>query len=247
MICLIRIAIVDDENKICGNIETLIIQFSKDNFIDIETEVYFSGNELCAAIDNREYFDLILLDIEMDNGSGIKVGKYIRSELQDDSTQIVFVSGKTEYDRQLFEFHPLGFIEKPVFYDRLSQILNKYKKIYGDFSEIFSYKSDHNNHWIKMKDIMYFESQDRKIIIMDSDKNVREFYGKMDNIYEQVRSKGFMMIHKSYIINYRYVCEFHSNEIIMSDDRALPVSKHRKKEVLKWQIAMERGGRSTND
>ena len=47
-----------------------------------------------------------------------------------------------------------------------------------------------------MKDIMYFESQDRKIIIMDSDKNVREFYGKMDNVYEQVRSKGFMMIHK---------------------------------------------------
>ena len=242
-----KLAICDDSPADTVYLQGLVSKWARKADKMIEIQTFISAEAFLFEYEEDKSFDILLLDIEMDNGSGIKVGKYIRSELQDDSTQIVFVSGKTEYDRQLFEFHPLGFIEKPVFYDRLSQMLNKYIKIYGDFSEIFFYKSDHNNHWIKMKDIMYFESQDRKIIIMDSDKNVREFYGKMDNVYEQVRSKGFMMIHKSYIINYRYVCEFHSNEIIMSDDRALPISKHRKKDVMKWQLAMERGGRSTND
>ena len=90
---------------------------------------------------------------------------------------------------------------------------------------------------------MYFESLDRKIVIVDSENKLHEFYGTMDNVFDQIKSNGFMMIHKSYIINYRYVREFHSSEIIMDNGKALPVSKHRKNEVLKWQLKMESGGK----
>lgn len=241
---MIRIAIVDDENMVCGGIETIVFQLSKDNNIELETEVYLSGNEFCGALKSREYFNLILLDIEMDNGDGISTGKYLRDELQDDTTQIVYVSGKDGYDRQLFEFHPLGFIEKPVSYDKLNKILKKYLKMFGDENQIFSFKSGHDNHWIHLKDIMYFESLDRKIIIVDSENKPHEFYGTMDNVFDQIKSNGFMMIHKSYIINYRYVREFHSSEIIMDNGKALPISKHRKNEVLKWQLKMETGGKN---
>ena len=241
---MIRIAIVDDENMVCGGIETIVFQLSKDNNIELETEVYLSGNEFCGALKSREYFNLILLDIEMDNGDGISTRKYLRDELQDDTTQIVYVSGKDGYDRQLFEFHPLGFIEKPVSYDKLNKILKKYLKMFGDENQIFSFKSGHDNHWIHLKDIMYFESLDRKIIIVDSENKPHEFYGTMDNVFDQIKSNGFMMIHKSYIINYRYVREFHSSEIIMDNGKALPISKHRKNEVLKWQLKMETGGKN---
>lgn len=101
---MIRIAIVDDENMVCGGIETIVLQLSKDNDIELETEVYLSGNELCGALKLHECFNLILLDIEMDNGDGISAGKYLRDELQDDTTQIVYVSGKNGYDRQLLNF-----------------------------------------------------------------------------------------------------------------------------------------------
>lgn len=242
---MIRIAIVDDENMVCGNIEATVLQFGKENNIEIETEIYLSGDELCNALKSREYFNLILLDIEMNNGDGIDTGKYLRDELQDDTTQIVYVSGKNGYDRQLFEFHPLGFIEKPVSYDKLCKILKKYLKMFGDENEILSFKSGHNIHWLHLKDIMYFESLDRKIVIVDSDNITHEFYGTMDNVFVQIKLNGFMMIHKSYIINYRYVREFHSSEIIMDNGKALPVSKHRKNEVLKWQLKMESGGKSS--
>ena len=103
---MIRIAIVDDENMVCSGIEDIVFQLSMDNDIELETEVYLSGNELCSALKSHECFNLIFLDIEMDNGDGISAGNYLRDKLQNDTTQIVYVSGKNGYDRQLFEFPP---------------------------------------------------------------------------------------------------------------------------------------------
>lgn len=239
---MIRIAICDDENIICSDLEKFICRFGSDNQTETETEVFVSGNDLCSSLKAGECFDLILLDIEMKNGDGISAGKFIRDSLRDDVTQIVFVSGKNGYDRQLFEFHPLDFIEKPVLYEKISKLIKKYIKMFGKQNENFFYKSNHNSYWVKIKDILYFESRDRKILIECNDGESREFYGTMENVLEQTKSMGFMMIHKSFIINYRYVTEFRSNEIVMSDGKVLPVSKHRKKEVLKWQLAMENGG-----
>ena len=244
---MIRIAVCDDENKVCANLEKLILDYSKENNLEVEIEVFVSGNDLCTSLTENQYFDMIFLDIEMEKGNGISVGKYIRDDLRDDVIQIIFVSGKNGYDRQLFEFHPLDFIEKPVLFEKISKVMKKYIKMFGDQGEFFSYKSGHNSYWIKIKEILYFECQDRKIIIMDNNNISHEFYGTMDNVFEQIKAKGFMMIHKSYIINYQYVCEFHSSEIIMSNGKALPVSKHRKKEVLKWQLTMENGGKNIVD
>ena len=241
---MIRIAIVDDENMVCSGIEDIVFQLSMDNDIELETEVYLSGNELCSALKSHECFNLIFLDIEMDNGDGISAGNYLRDKLQNDTTQIVYVSGKNGYDRQLFEFHPLSVIEKPVSFDKLNKVLKKYLKMFGNENQIFSFKSGHDNHWIHLKDIMYFESLDRKIVIVDNENKPHEFYGTMDNVFDQIKLSGFMMIHKSYIINYRYVRKFHSNEIIMDNGKSLPVSKHRKNEVLKWQVKMETRGKN---
>ena len=125
---MIRIAIVDDENMVCSGIEDIVFQLSMDNDIELETEVYLSGNELCSALKSHECFNLIFLDIEMDNGDGISAGNYLRDKLQNDTTQIVYVSGKNGYDRQLFEFHPRSCIEKPVSFDKLNKVLKKYLK-----------------------------------------------------------------------------------------------------------------------
>ena len=65
---MIRIAIVDDENMVCGGIENIVFQLSKDNDIELETEVYLSGNKLCSALKSHECFNLILLDIRWITG-----------------------------------------------------------------------------------------------------------------------------------------------------------------------------------
>lgn len=238
-----RVAICDDEPMICSEIEEFINEYSRVSQTDIDTDVFFSGRELTNTISEQgEEFDLILLDIEMSNGNGIFVGDYLRNIHKDDQTQIAIVSGKDGYDRQLFEFRPFCFIEKPVKYDDICKLLNRYRKLFGSSNKIFSFKSGHRDCWIQLSKIMYFESNDRKVKIICSGENAFEFYGAMESVFEQVKAAGFMMIHKSYIINYRYIRSFLHNQIQMEDGEWLPVSKHRKNEVLKWQILMEKGG-----
>ena len=239
---MIRIAIVDDEPVICSELESLIEEYGNNAYVEIETEVFFSGKRFVDDLLGGASFDLVLLDIEMNNGNGIYVGNSIRNVIKNEHMQIAFVSGKDGYDRQLFEFRPLCFVEKPAGYEEICKLLNKYLNLFGRSNNTFAFKSDHKNHWVQLNQVIYFESDDRKVKILCNSGCDYEFYGSMENVYNQVKSAGFMMIHKSFIINYRYVREFDHDRIKMSNGEWLPVSKHRKGDVLKWQIVMENGG-----
>ena len=79
---MIRIAIVDDAAEIGTQLEAILIEITTNKGIAIDTDIYYSGKELCAHLLNGEFYDLIFLDIEMPEFTGIDVSKqggYIRN------------------------------------------------------------------------------------------------------------------------------------------------------------------------
>ena len=67
----------------------------------------------------RQIFDLIFLDIELKKKSGLDVSNYIRNELGNESVQIAYISAKTGYAMDLFEFRPINFLVKPLEYSKV--------------------------------------------------------------------------------------------------------------------------------
>lgn len=59
-------------------------------------------------------FDIVFLDIELPKISGIDIGKKIRDEMHDETTKIVYISGKDSYAMGLFDVRPLNFLIKPI-------------------------------------------------------------------------------------------------------------------------------------
>ncbi len=110
-----------------------------------DIEVFYSGESFLADIMQGNQFDLIYLDIEMDQINGIEVGRQIRKEMKDYTTEIVYVSGKDEYDRQLFEVQPLHFIPKPIasniVIDDLKLALERSKKLHRSYLINFNHIS----------------------------------------------------------------------------------------------------------
>lgn len=239
---MIRIAIVDDENIICSEIDNYILKAIKNKIEKADISVYYSGEKFLYALQNGESFDLIFMDIEMKEISGIDVSRYIRDEQNDQNTQIVFVTGKDGYDRFLFEYRPFGFIAKPVFYESVAKILKKYIDIYGDNTATFHYIEDYNDCWVKLENIIYFESNDRKVnmYLSDTDK-VGTFYMNMSEVYEKVNKYSFFIIHKSYIVNEKFISLYQSDCVILTNGKKLPLSRSRRKEILKRQLEMESG------
>lgn len=105
----IRIAICDDEPKICAVLENMLIDILETRGVYYEIEPFYSGENLCVEI-QRQIFDLIFLDIELKKKSGLDVSNYIRNELGNESVQIAYISAKTGYAMDLFEFRPINFL-----------------------------------------------------------------------------------------------------------------------------------------
>lgn len=239
---MIRIAVVDDEEAICEQIERLLIKISEIMQANFQIEIYYSGEGLISDLKKNQKFDLIFLDIELYEFNGIDVGHYIRDDSCDDSTQIAFVSGKSGYDRMLFEFRPIHFVEKPVTLSKIMNVITKYIRIYGQQGEVFNYKVNRDNFYIDINQILYFKSDDRKII-MFTREGAESFYGSIERINQQLKGRDFFIPHRSYYVNYRFVKCFQLKKIIMTNGDEIPIADNRREDVLKIQIILENGGK----
>ena len=239
---MIRIAVVDDEVQICEQIERLLQETSKQVKTEFQIEIFYSGEGLISCLKNEQKFDLIFLDIELYKNNGIDVGHFIRDELCDDSTQIAYISGKNGYDRLLFEFRPIHFIEKPATQSKIMNVITKYIRIYGQQGDVFKYKINRDNFFVDINQIIYFKSDDRKVIIVTQEET-EHFYGSIEKIEQQFKGKGFFVPHRSYFVNYRFVKCFQLRKIIMTNGDEIPISEGRREDVFKVQVILENGGK----
>lgn len=173
--------------------------------------------------------DLLFLDIELVQENGITVGKFIRNEMEDMQTHIVYISSKEGYAMQLFKVQPLDFLIKPVSVEQLKEVLMRSVKQKSRPDAYFEYQKGNSVFRIPIKDIAYFTSMDKKIVIVKKDGE-EEFYGKLKNIAENLPVE-FIMIHQSYIINQVYVREYSYETVKMVNGENLNISKPYRKET----------------
>lgn len=88
---MLRVAICDDDLKFTGQIEALVFHESKKLGIRVETEVFSDGKTLLNSIQNGEHYQLIFIDIEMEQVDGITAARCIREI--DRTVLLIYVSG----------------------------------------------------------------------------------------------------------------------------------------------------------
>lgn len=235
---MFKIAICDDEKSICSQLEETLEKLWESFLVTLEIDVFFTGEELCQHINQNEYYDLIFLDIELKSMSGVEVGQIVRYDMLDETTQIIYISAKESYAMELFKIRPLDFIIKPFNYGKIKEIFSTALKIIGQDKYNFQYKISNTTHTVSTKNILYFESRNRKIIIHKI--NGKEiFYGKLKDIYNELKKNKFIWIHKSYLVNYNKIIRLEYNQVTISNDTALPISQANRKRIRELQLELE--------
>lgn len=227
---MFKIAICDDEKIVCSEIENIIMEYRPQCATELGTEIFYSGEELCGFISQGNYFDLIFLDIEMQMLNGVEVGLKLRNEMDNQTTQIVYVSCRESYYRKLFEVRPLNFINKPVAPLIIIKEIKKALSLAGRIQGLFTYKIGHDAFKIPYKNILWFESLGRRIKMITI-SGEETFYGNLDTIESELLPHHFMRIHRAYLINYFHVIRFRYSEVIMSNNITLPISKSNQKAI----------------
>lgn len=226
---LINIAICDDNLIFATRIESLLLDISKKQLIDMSIEVYSDGNELWDAIKSGQKYELLYLDIEMSRLNGIDVAKKIRE--RDTDVVIIYISSYETYFIELFEVEPFRFIKKPVDVELFKNYFTRAYERIAQRDAYFEFKFNKVPHKVQTKNIIYFESAGRVITVITKDDSKGKFYGKL-NLLEKRLENGkipFLRIHQSYLVNYRFVKEITFSKVVLFDGTELQISEERQK------------------
>ena len=236
-ILVIQILICDDDICMASDIEKFVMTYCKMKSLGFDIDTYYSGDRIIKDLEERVYFDILFLDIEMKKMDGVMVGHYIREQLHNDSMLIIYISSYTQYAMELFQIRPMDFLVKPISPQRMYEVLDIAVRLLNRKEISFSYKQGRNFNKILVKEIIYFRAKDREVEMITTN-GVICFYEVLGNIYQVLKDHGFFFIHKSYLVNYDYVDEFYYDRLIMVNGECLKIAQGRRKDVRKYQIEM---------
>ena len=195
-----------------------------------------SAVEAINILNSNENIDLIFLDIEMPDMTGIDFLNALGS-----MPQVIIISSKEKYAINAFEYDVTDYLLKPFAYSRFCKAVNKAQerqeksRLQSKGDEIFI---KHNSSLVKLKyaDILWIEAMENYIIINTFDDKYTIHF-TMKAIEEKLPPKKFIRVHRSFIVNTDSIHSIEDNAIqIRTKDKAknsIPIGKSYKDKLLK--------------
>ena len=186
---------------------------------------------------NSQKIDLIFLDINMPEISGLSFAKSINKNIK-----IIFTTAYREYAVDGFDLQVVDYLLKPISFERLLQAINKYldenihvnidadNEIIDEASDFIFVRSDRKMIKLEFLDIIYIESLSDYIKIYLTNKTIvtRE---TITNIEAKLPKKDFIRLHRSYIVSISKIDLF-TNEYVELNKKVIPISRTYKNDVL---------------
>lgn len=237
---MIRTVIIDDEANARISLRALLMENSS---------IEIAGEAFCVA-DGVELIrmtkpDLVFLDVQMPDGTGFD----LLEKLDEISFKVIFVSAYDHFAVTAFKFSALDYLQKPVDSEELKQALVKFSKPDNNqpakIKVLLGNKSGIEKIVLPSQDELIFVKVD-DIVRCESDNNYTCFYFQsgerilvsrtLKDYEELLEPLGFFRIHKSSLINLRYLKKYKKGEggmVTLEDGTQLEVSRRRKDDFLK--------------
>ncbi len=230
---MIRIAVCDDDRGMLENLIGIIERAFAKCTDDFKVFGYNEGRILLNE-HRAETFDIVFLDIDMPTLSGFDIAKAMRDNFS--NSFIVFVTSHAELVYESLDFQPFHFIRKncrtPIEVS-INKVAKKLMQHMKQNEKIILSDELYGECPIYVRDIIYMEGdqhyvnfcvagRDVPLRVRETLKNCEDNYNKYD----------FVRIHKSYIVNLKYLSDIDSKNDIATVDSVnvkLPVGRGYKK------------------
>lgn len=214
--------IIDDDPLSCKVLEKLISKVNDINLI----ATYNSAVEALPALQN-DVADLIFLDIEMPEMSGIELLNTLENQ-----PQIIIVSSKEKYALDAFDLNVTDYLLKPPQFSRFFKAVEKVKKnqakakVQKDNTEEIFFRSNSVYVKVRIDDILWVEALENYCHIHTYDDQIVAHLN-LKAVEKILPATKFQRVHRSYIINI--------NKIAMVDQSSVTI--HTKKSNAKISVS----------
>lgn len=169
---------------------------------------------------NREKVDLILLDINMPDISGMQLLQTLSPR-----PLIIFTTAYSQYAVESYELNALDYLLKPVTFERFLMAINKAAAALSsrnssgmDEEAAVLIKSGPQTYRVKVSEILYLEKNGNYITVHLKDENIliRE---NMGDIFDLVPAADFIRVHKSYVVSIRHISMIEVHQLIVNGEK----------------------------
>ncbi len=226
---MIRFAICDDEPFMAQEIADRLSRYMEERHITSYSVGSFSNGR--SLLESGRDFDLIFLDIQMEQPNGMETAKMLRR--QENHSLLVFVTVLKECVFDAFEVEAYDYLIKPLDGDRFRRTMDRaIGALEQRTAKSIMVQRGTSCEVIDLAQIVYCEVQGRKIYIHQSDGRIIDYYEKLDDLERRVDGR-FFRCHRSYLVNLGCVRGSHAGQITLSQGEQIPVSRLREQELTK--------------
>ena len=217
----LKIAICDDEANQIEYLSDVVTTWAKKNRHAVEIKPYSAAKSLLFDYCEEKDFDILLLDIERPGMSGVELAKAVRKE--NATVQIVFITGYYEYFSDGFDVSALHYLIKPADERKLMPVLDRAVSnlTYRQRSVLLT--SPEGDVKVSLADIYYVESENVHVAV-HTVSGVYRSRISLAKFAEQL-DETFIKVHRSYIVNLKYVKKITRTDITMVSGDLVPISR----------------------
>lgn len=217
--------IIDDDE-----IDRAVVETEADKFSFLQKVASCSNPVEAIEIITRFNPDVIFLDIEMPDVSGIEL---MRKKITA-SALPVFITSHPEFALESYELDAFDYLLKPVSSERFARCAFRLRDFYQMKNKSFAFDEEQDNDFIIIKqgydkykipthDIVYLEAM-RDYTKITTVTGHYLVLTTLNGITEKLPSDTFVRIHRSYVVNRKKVDAIQKNKINIQSQE-LPIGK----------------------
>ncbi|MCM1495095.1 MAG: LytTR family DNA-binding domain-containing protein [Bacteroides sp.] len=223
---MFRIALCDDEAYFLQYEKRLIMDYMERRGYDYKIDSFSSGKELLERKDELQQYHILFLDIYMEEIDGMETARQIRRFSE--HTYLVFVTAFITYAVDGYKVNASRFLLKLqgnldlAMKECLDAILKEIA--HSNWKHSFGFIE--GNLEVRLEQIVYVESRLHKLIfhVKGMKHSKYTMYEKLDSV-EALLGEDFCRIHKSYLVNLKYVYHMERYQLELYDGTCLSIAK----------------------
>lgn len=170
---------------------------------------------------------LVFLDIDMGEISGIQLGEKIKALYKD--TIIVYITAHEKYALEAFRVRAFHYLLKPLTVEKFNHVLAEAVRFIKKDSEskpvkTFAVQTKGEIICLPYSDICYFEKIGHKIRVHTVTRDIY-YYGNIIKLLAEIDTDTFIQCHQGYIVNVDKIRGFRDKTLFLDGNLQLPVSR----------------------
>ena len=209
-----RIAICDDSSIDRELVVALLHHYFVNKPISNEIIQYEKGVDLLHDFEDDMWFDIIFLDIYMNDLLGIDVAHKLRSLGY--RGHIIFFTATADFAVDSYEVEALGYLLKPQSFEKLSQVMDRATREMT--ANTYQVKKHSKIIRVPYHEVLYVESMNSKCIMHCRNGQSYVIYKRLTDIEHELNDERFLRCHQSYLVNMDYIHQVDSQFTLVTGD-----------------------------